>query len=644
MIKNNKVLIRSNLIAAILLLILSVAVNYTGLAQSHADSTEWVDENDSVEVYYYNGSILNLKLDSLSYIDTIITQTHQYDWLYHGNKSYATLSNIGFAHTNLSFSPMLSPGYSSTLPYYRQYIYTSQKVRFYKLNKPYTELFYTMGPKKEQEFNVVFSRELYKGLSFGLNFYLVSSHGEYKRSKSNNNIGYLTLGYITPNKRYNVNACYLFNKLDMQENGGIKSDNYFSDNLETDRSVIPINLDNANNIVAESDVFVEQFFNLSKPRKETDTTGYFDFGSISYAVHYKKNYYLYTDKDPLAPFYDTLLIPMDSIQTNDSTGQQIFTNSIGWTSVGYQENINQKPFYIYGNLTHDNITQQLPYDSIKTSWNQLNVSGGFGVNIKESFYLKGSGYLYFGGYNSGDFEIKGSINQYLGNKNRNFGELVFSTELISKMPWWFYQNYNSNHFRWNNDFNKETFLIISGDYSFKHLNLGASFTTIGNYTYLDNKLKPAQLNHAETVLKLFLQGNIPILKFGVNARLEYQATSQPNIIRMPTFHGSMNIYFKSPVFKKAATLQTGFQLRYFTAYYANAYMPELRAFYLQDEKEIGNYLWADVYITLKVQRARLFVKMSNFTSYFEGYDYWLTPHYPDRDARFYFGVSWRFHD
>ena len=637
---------RHKLIVAVLTLILSVAINHSGQAQSRADSTEteWVDEKDSIEVFYYQRDILNYKLNKLAHIDTTITESHQYDRLFHGNNSYSTLSNIGFAHTNLSFTPILSSGFVNSLPYYEKYLYTNNKIKYYQLSKPYTELFYVMGPKREQTFNVVFSRELFKGLTFGLDFYLASSPGEYKRSKANNNIGYLTMQYITPKRRYSVNVNYMFNKLDMQENGGIKADNYFSDNLESDRTVIPVNLGNANNTVQESGVFVQQYFNLSKPNPEEDSTSRFDLGSISYEFQYKKNSYLFTDKDPLAPFYDTIFIPMDSVQTNDSTGQQFIHNSIGWTSVGYQMDIDQKPFYIYAKLSHDYITQKLPYDSLITSWNQMNVSGGLGINIKKSFYLKGSGYLYFGGYNSGDFGIKGSIIQYLGNKDRNFGELVLNAELISKTPWWFYQAYNSNHFRWNNNLQKETYLILSGVYSFKNINAGVDFTTLGNYTYLDDSLRPKQLDKAETVLKVYLQGNIPIGKFGVDTRLMYQASSQPNIIRMPAFHGALNIYFKSSIFKKAATIQTGFQLRYFTSYYANAYMPELRAFYLQNKKEIGNYLWADVYITLKVQRARLFVKMSNFTSYFEGYKYWLAPHYPDRDARFYFGVSWRFHD
>jgi hypothetical protein len=73
-------------------------------------------------------------------------------------------------------------------------------------------------------------------------------------------------------------------------------------------------------------------------------------------------------------------------------------------------------------------------------------------------------------------------------------------------------------------------------------------------------------------------------------------------------------------------------------------MPELRAFHIQNEKQIGNYLFADFYVTLQVKTARLFFKAANLTSYLGNYTYYLAPHYPARDARFYFGISWRFHD
>jgi hypothetical protein len=71
-------------------------------------------------------------------------------------------------------------------------------------------------------------------------------------------------------------------------------------------------------------------------------------------------------------------------------------------------------------------------------------------------------------------------------------------------------------------------------------------------------------------------------------------------------------------------------------------MPALRDWHTQNDHQIGNYLFADVYLTLKVKDARIFVKYAHLNSSFSGYRYYLAPSYPARDARFYLGVSWRF--
>ena len=181
-------------------------------------------------------------------------------------------------------------------------------------------------------------------------------------------------------------------------------------------------------------------------------------------------------------------------------------------------------------------------------------------------------------------------------------------------------------------------------YNFKQIKAGVKFLTINNYTYLTDSIRPAQLTKAETVMQFFAEGTIPIKKFGINTRIVYQTTSQPNTIRFPDLTGVMDIYFRTQIFKKAGTIQTGFQVTYFSEYYADAYMPSLRLFHIQNEKKIGNYPYLDVYLTLMVKSARMFVKMSHFNSYFGNYNYYLAPNYPARDARFSFGVSWRFHD
>ncbi len=145
---------------------------------------------------------------------------------------------------------------------------------------------------------------------------------------------------------------------------------------------------------------------------------------------------------------------------------------------------------------------------------------------------------------------------------------------------------------------------------------GVKFFTFGNYTYMNDSIRPEQLTDASTILQVYVEGMATIKKFGLNTKLTYQNSSHPDVIRLPEFSGVIDLFFKSPIFKRAATLQVGFELTYFTKYYADAYMPALRDWYIQNDQQIGNTLFADVYLTLKVKNARLFLKYAHFNSLF----------------------------
>ena len=108
--------------------------------------------------------------------------------------------------------------------------------------------------------------------------------------------------------------------------------------------------------------------------------------------------------------------------------------------------------------------------------------------------------------------------------------------------------------------------------------------------------------------------------------------------------GNMAIYYNQNLFHGSALLLPGLNFYYTTSYYADQYNPALRSFHLQDQREIGNYLYMDVFINLKIQRARFFVMYSHFNASFMGRNYYLTPTYPMQDGAFKFGITWRFHD
>lgn len=612
-----------------------------------------IEEIDSLSVMYFSGSIDKLKRDQFQYIDTNTFSFQQFDPINFKNGTYSTLSNIGLAHKNQIFTPDITIDYYFNNQSFPKYIYENQKVKYYKLYMPYTEATYVFGSKKEQNFQIVFNREIIKRLTIGIDFALNNSPGPYTNSKADDKRVFFTGQYYSKNLRYGVIANYVYNKLIVQENGGIKNDSIFEADLESDRRNIPVNLTNAQNTIKQSGFFVEQYFNLLKPKPDSIQRK-LDAGSISWSLQYQRNQMIYESDDTAKLFYLAYNSPLDTEQTFDSVYQMRIRNKFQWSSIGYHDNPLNKVFNIYFGIFYDYIYQSFPdyqnnnsfiYDQLTSlTYNQLKPYGGIGLNIKESFRINGYAEIVLGGYNSGDVRFEAKINQYLGNIKRNFGEINAGIEFVSKTPAWYYQNFQSNFYRWKNNLKKENYLLIFGEYQYKYLKGGVKFFTFGNYTYMNDSIRPEQLTDASTILQVYVEGMATIKKFGLNTKLTYQNSSHPDVIRLPEFSGVIDLFFKSPIFKRAATLQVGFELTYFTKYYADAYMPALRDWYIQNDQQIGNTLFADVYLTLKVKNARLFLKYAHFNGLFSASNYYMAPQYPARDARFYLGVNWKFYN
>ena len=606
---------------------------------------------DSTNVYYFAGSIDSLKMGTLRTLDTNTLYFHQYDPLFKYNGLYSTLSNIGLAQKNLVFSPTRSIGYFIQNQSFEKYIYQNSQVKYYHQYIPYTEVEYIIGPKKEQNFKIIFSRELFKRFTFGVDFSLNNSPGSYTNSKSDDKRVFFTSQWYTKNARYGVIANYLYNKLIVEENGGLKYDSVFEDNTISDRGVVPVNLTTATNTVKQSGFFVEQYFNFLKPDSDSIPRK-IDAGSLSYSFHYQRNQMAYQDNSGYSSFYLGNEIPLDSTSTFDSVYQERIRNKIRWSSIGYHDDPLSQVFNVYFGATHDYIRQKLPnyadtsiqIQDLESSFSQLTAFGGIGINILKIFRLNAFAEYVLSENNKNDFKLVANLDQTLGSQQKNIGSIHGGIELITRSPSWYFQKYNSNYYRWSTDLKKENYMVLFGEYRFKKIEAGVRFKTLGNYTYFNDSIYPVQLEKTATMLQIYLNGTIPIKKFGINTRLVYQTTSAPEAILIPTFSGVLDLFFKSQLFKGAATVQTGFQFTYFSSFYALAYMPAVRDFYVQNEKKIGNYLYTDVYLTLQIKQARLFIKYANLTGLLGNYTYYMSPNYPSRDARFYFGVNWRFHN
>ncbi len=633
------------LLVLICMQVLPVAAQSDSAVISH-DTTQV--KPDSTSIYYFTGSLDSLKAGKLTYVDTTLTFLHQYDPIEAGNRMFNTLSNIGLASYNRVFSPSVSVGYVMKSHVFAPYMRYNDQVRYYKLMRPYTELRYVMGPAKEQSLGVTFSRKMSKQFTFGVDLYLVSAPGSYFNSKSNDNYVYFTSRYHTKNKRYSIIGNYLHNKVIARENGGVTADSLFTGNIEKDRKVIPVGLKTAQNMVKASGFYVEQHFNLQKPGMRKDSTHRrLSGGSISYAFLYQHNQMVYKDREAASDsgFYGAFPVVFDTLGTYDSIYQLKIRNRFLWSSLAYNEAKLSRVFRAWFGTNYDHIVQTLPYDSSKYINNQLIPFGGISLKLFQRSFLDASAEMVVGGYNNGDLKIKGSLLQYLGSVEKNIGQLYFSVVFDNRKPAWYFTEYSSNRFNWKLNLQKERIFRFTGEYRYKFIRTGATFRSLGNYTYFDDSVSPHQAANPGSVLQIYADGTIPLHYFGINLRAVYQTTSMAAFLHLPLLTGKMNIFFKKWIFKHAARLQTGIQLSYFTSYYADAYMPELRAFYTQHDKKIGDYLYLDLYASMKIKSFRFFVQGKNTLGLLgKNYHYYNSPGYPGADAGFYLGISWKLYN
>ncbi|PKP51162.1 MAG: hypothetical protein CVT92_13400 [Bacteroidetes bacterium HGW-Bacteroidetes-1] len=600
---------------------------------------------DSTEVLFFNRSFDSLYLGKISSVDTSLNTVSQFDVLSRSIETISTLSNAGTAYKSQLFSLPFNNGFDMEQHAFSKYIFKSNDVEYLDPFLPFTELNYMMGSKKEQQLNARFNRQMAPRLFLGMDFRLISSPGSYKSNGIENNTVYFTLRYSVKNERYGVLGNYRHSKLVIKENGGISNDEDFESNQETDRRIIDVNLTDANNTLKQSGFSLEQYFILSPPQKKlpdsVESDQRFHLGRITHQMEYLRNQLIYNEKNSLLDFYKPYDIILDSARTYDSIYQAALRNRFYWSNLSYKKHKEDIPFYIYGGVELLNALQSDSTFSRKI-W-QVNPFGGVQISLFRSFYVDGTVKLITGNYSAADFHFDGGIKQYLGTESRNLGSLFFRIKLMNQSPTWFQERYYSNHFRWVNDFNALKNISFKAGYNIKGITLGGNFHIIDKHIYMNSDARPKQTTGTIKVIHLFSNFHFHPGKFDIYGTFNYQISDNDTIIHLPTFSSKLRFAFTQEIFAGAATLQPGFDLNWFSSYYADAYMPALRSFYIQNEKKVGNYPYLDVYLALKVKRARIFVQYANVIGLAGNYTYYTTPHYPMRDARFYFGVSWRFY-
>lgn len=631
---------------------------------------------NSVNIFHYDP--IAIKINDIDHpwlwptgvqLDNKIHSFNNDYYLDNGNLGQACFSVVPklLPQTDFKYLPSIIEGYGRS----------SRTVNFYQNERPFTSLRYGSSAEKEYQFEVIHSQNITQRWNIALQYNLLNSEGLYSNQKTKNNYLDATTNYFSKNLRYIVKGGVIWQKLNILENGGITSDSLFTNDIQTNRAGMPVNLYNAYTDFNTLTLFAQQSYSLAhqpglKITTDTlwirraadslpdstgknivtdsfnvtyDTTVYkpyiFNLGAFVHNIEFNKTKHNFTDGG-LANnqgYYPSF--PGDSTLLLDSSYVYTLENSLHWTNDIYKDHQFLNPIKLYFGIKHTivGIRDFMEYSTLSS----LKPFARATISTKHFLISAGAETVLSDGYKNGDYAFTGNM-MWSPDSNHVFN--IFAA-LSGNDPDYFYIHYYSGITNWHQaDYNKIHIQKIGARYNFgRYVELSSTLSSVTNNVWLGTDLRPVQTNKTAVLSQTCLKSD---LQWGIFRWKSYnmlQISSDDEVFRLPRFAAKHSIFVELNLFKKALVLQTGFDLRYNTLFYADSYVPYLGAYYQQHEYKTGNTLWTDFFVSGQIKHAILYAKLLHINTLLEkNPSYFMIPHYPGQDFTVQWGVIWRFFD
>ncbi len=641
-----------------------------------ADEAAAAAGQDTVEVkikqpllsYYFNDSIRSTKFFAwkvntlfnsveMTPIDSLLNAEYQIDYPYQridGGIGSISLGNYGSATMPIDYFSRSTSTNFSFLDVWRENLMTPEKTVFYNTRTPYSRLTYSMsGDPSEEEtlFNILLTHNVSPSLSVNVNYNGDQAKGLYiNQNTLTTNLG-VSAAYT--GKKFAIHGGIILNDGSLRENGGIVDDRLITDTIISEPNQIDVVLQDAINtykgttiwwtanyaiplreasedeITLESipSIYIGNSFNYSQFERTYEATGDTSLYSTAY---FDQDYTLDRVSQSMVdtrffvqiqPYDRNGIVGLISagLGTELSTYNQNVAESVA-QSINFGGDMERSTLYAYGDIDGQ-ISRYVEWDADA----RLNLLG----------------------YRIGDLDINGNIKLSAFTKANEPMTLDGSVRFTVREPDFWMQNYYSNHFIWNNNFEKEVSTRLSAKLSIDplQLKLGVDYELTQNKLYYDANMLPAQFSGQLNVLGAYFQKDFTIGGLNLYHRVLMQLSSNETVAPVPLASAYVNYFYDLDVVKDVLKLQMGIEGRYQTKYYGFGYNPALAQFYNQREVEVGGFPYLDAYVAAKWKRLRILVKFQNWNiGLIGGRDYFMVAHYPQNPAMLKFKFSWAFYD
>ncbi|RKD86158.1 putative porin [Mangrovibacterium diazotrophicum] len=617
---------------------------------------EHTDDEDSKkqEKKYVPSIITNWEVENYganfeeAQLDTTLGFYHVYNPIFKRDLRPVFTGNIGGAY---QFGDFFNRDYQSDFYFYRSYEAYAKfpgDIKFMNTTTPYTILDYTQSDNKntrnETRFNVFHSQNATPKFNFQLFYDQDKSTGFYQYQE--NKFHDIGLATTYRSDKFNSHGAIIFNRIKNEENGGLEPDQDLNEYQETETYLV--NLTTANSQISNNTIWLNNEYKLGKYEEQEDSLGNLNdvFRPISGFIHqleYSSNRRIYEDTAPDLDYYPSA---RDSSVTGDSVYYNRLTNVL---QLKFYESPNRK--YTFSKrvfIGHDLISSRMAdVDStylVKDKMHNTFVGGAISRDEGEFWRWNIQGKFYTTGYRSGQTELSAFIYKPL-RIGKDTTSLFVSGELNTIVPDYYQQQYHSNHYNWINRFDNTNEMIIKSKIHSqrRHLTLGFNYALIGNYIFNNEDALPEQGGSEMLVLSAYLNKDIETKFWLIRAQALWQKSNQEDYLHLPDLTGYLSVSFKLLI-SKVMYSDFGFDVRYTTAYYADAFNSATGSYYWQNQQKIGNFPIVDLHANLKLKRTRAFFQLMNAATGMLDGNFWAAPDYPLYRRTFRLGIAWTFYD
>ncbi|MBP3763614.1 MAG: hypothetical protein J6I49_07045 [Bacteroidales bacterium] len=551
----------------------------------------------------------------------------------HNGTYYLSTGVLGHPHYSIFPLPQVRLTHCLQPDEMRAYAADEDNITLHQSQTPYSLLAYQSSLDKDYQLDLAHAQNILPGWNASFRYHLTNPEGVFVNSAARNHRIEATTNYFSPDSRLQVAAVYLWQSFNVNENGGMTDDTYFTSGRQSNFAGLPMQYATAGVEHTSRSFMAKTTYNFVR---QTDTADLPAPRLFNVGVLGVEGGYRWRKRAAYLP------------SATDSTQWSDLHASLFWTNDAYPDHRWRNPLKITLGITPRRLHAAIPTDTLSAA----SLLNPFATAVLAL------------GRMSATLEVQ--ADNTLRQSHPTLAQTEWMARAILEVPFdsagrhtlllraarqhampdlralmdgggrlrQMQVSHLEAHFRRQAD---------GGPVPLLEVQLRAS--QLDGWTWYDTLLAPCQGYKAFWHLQATLTAQLRAGIMRLDMQQMVQHSTDASQLPLPLWATKNSLYADFTLFRRALHLQIGVDVRYHTPFHADTYDPASGLFLRQEEAEVGGYLWGDVFVNLQVKRASIYLKAGHVNALWEVQPaYMLLPHYPGQKFGLYWGMAWHFFD